>query len=406
MRVTLRALVPLISALCLIGWVVANPQSKSEFVPLEFDRLEILERDVAIIGGGLAGIYAAIRLRQLAKGVVIIEKETRLGGHSNTYIDPATGIPVGYGLKTFLNMTVTRNYLAHFNIPLVPENFGGNRSESVDFTTGKPITVVPINIPPEDAEASAALERYMGLLAQYPFLADEYYHLPNPVPKDLLLSFGDFVIKYNLGAIVPLVATYVWGFGDPLLKTTLYILKTFSLKVIRGLQDGQLTYVLAHTPSGQKLIHAKKILVAIPQTIENLAPFNLDKTEEAIFAQFTYTFYYTTVTKNIDQSVPVVINCAHNTSYNLPKLPGIYGIFKTPVPDLKWVVYGSSTFMTNEDAKLDMVDSLLRIRHPNITVTKPEIVAFRSYVPYELTVPVDAIKNGFYRQLEVLQGHR
>jgi hypothetical protein len=426
---------------------VAADQSESEPVPLEFDQLEVIERDVAVIGGGSGGTYAAIRLRQLDKSVVVIEKEAKLGGHSNTYIDPHTGIPVEYGVKSFANTSVVINYFAHFDIPLAAENVGGNLSESVDFTTGKSITVVPIFLPPSDAKVSAALERYMGQLAKYPFLEDEYYHLSDPVPKDLLLPFGDFVAKHDLGAMVPLVAAYVFGFGDPLLKTTLYIMKTFNLHAIHGLQDGLVTYashdnselykaaekelgsdvlyqstvtgakrginkmgnssyILAHTPSGHKLIRAKKILITIPQTVENLMPFDLDKTEEAIFAQFAYTFYYTTVISNIYQSASVIYNHACNTPYNLPSLPGVYGIFSTRVPDLKWVVYGSSTFMTNEEVKRDLVDNLLRIRHPNITVTQPEVVAFQSHAPYELTVTGDAIQNGFYRQLEALQGHR
>lgn len=41
--------------------------------------------------------------------------------------------------------------------------------------------------------------------------------------------------------------------------------------------------------------------------------------------------------------------------------------------------------MRNEEVKKDIVDSVLLIRHPNVTVTEPEIVALRSPSPYELS---------------------
>jgi heterodisulfide reductase subunit A-like polyferredoxin len=46
---------------------------------------DIIERDVAIIGGGSAGTYAAVRLRDLGKSVIVIEKDVVLGGHTDTY---------------------------------------------------------------------------------------------------------------------------------------------------------------------------------------------------------------------------------------------------------------------------------------------------------------------------------
>lgn len=46
---------------------------------------DIIERDVAIIGGGSAGTYAAVRLKDLGKSVIVIEKDVVLGGHTDTY---------------------------------------------------------------------------------------------------------------------------------------------------------------------------------------------------------------------------------------------------------------------------------------------------------------------------------
>ncbi|OGM45217.1 hypothetical protein ABOM_005824 [Aspergillus bombycis] len=446
MRVTFQAFAS-ITAMCLIGTMADVTQSDSKHDPLSLDQLGILERDVAVIGGGSAGTYAAIRLRELGQSLVVIENQDRLGGHSNTYFDTATGIAVPYGVISFHHKSVVTDYFSHFNISLVNKIYLTNQTKNVDFTTGEPITLKPITLPSDDPEVRIAIENYKAQLAKYPFLEDEYYNLPDPIPEDLLLPFGQFAAKYKIGAIVRVIAGYTAGFGDPLLKLTLYMLKIFSLEFIYEIQHGFLnypmndnsvlyraaekelgrdvlyksrvigamrklseidhsSYILAQTPSGQKLIHAKKILIAVPQTIENLIPFGLDRIERGIFTQFTGTFWYSSLIRNIYHSAPSINNNAHDTPYNLPILPGVYSLRNTDVPGLNWVLYGSSTFMHNEEVKKDIVDSLLRIRHPNVAVREPEIVAFKSHSPYELTVPVQAIRDGFYRKLDALQGHR
>ena len=60
--------------------------------------------DIAIIGGGLAGTYAAWRLRELNKSVVLYEKSPRLGGRIYTYHVTGTGSnrPSELGASFFL----------------------------------------------------------------------------------------------------------------------------------------------------------------------------------------------------------------------------------------------------------------------------------------------------------------
>lgn len=61
---------------------------------------DIITRDVCIIGGGSTGTYSAVRLSQdLGKSVVVIEKTSRLGGHTETHTDPKTGGPIDYGVQ-------------------------------------------------------------------------------------------------------------------------------------------------------------------------------------------------------------------------------------------------------------------------------------------------------------------
>jgi heterodisulfide reductase subunit A-like polyferredoxin len=75
----------------------------SEFDPANYAAKDIITRDVAVIGGGSSGVYAAINLRAKGKSVVVVEKEPALGGHTNSYTDPATNISVDYGVQAFWN---------------------------------------------------------------------------------------------------------------------------------------------------------------------------------------------------------------------------------------------------------------------------------------------------------------
>ncbi|PIG79582.1 hypothetical protein AARAC_000378 [Aspergillus arachidicola] len=129
MRVIVQAFAS-IAAMCLIGTVAGVAQSDSKHNPFSFNQLGILERD----------------------SFVVIEKQDRLGGHSNTYFGTATGIPVPYGVMSMLNKSVVTGYFSHFNISLVNKVTVTNQSENVDFATGEPIAIKLITIPNDDPE--------------------------------------------------------------------------------------------------------------------------------------------------------------------------------------------------------------------------------------------------------------
>ncbi|KAH1614538.1 hypothetical protein KXX21_001424 [Aspergillus fumigatus] len=65
--------------------------------------INVIYRDVAVIGGGAAGTYAAIQLGDLGQSVVLIEKKTVLGGQTEAYKDPTTGNIIDYGVENFQN---------------------------------------------------------------------------------------------------------------------------------------------------------------------------------------------------------------------------------------------------------------------------------------------------------------
>jgi squalene-associated FAD-dependent desaturase len=56
-----------------------------------------LQADCVVIGGGLAGLSAAVRLIDAGRRVVVIESAARLGGRAATFADPVTGERVDNG---------------------------------------------------------------------------------------------------------------------------------------------------------------------------------------------------------------------------------------------------------------------------------------------------------------------
>ncbi len=412
--------------------------------PADYPASAIITRDICIIGGGSSGTYSAIRLSDSGKTVVVVEANNRLGGHTNTYTDPSTNETVDYGVVVFHNLTVVNDYFARFNMPLTtaPSATAGQVTKYVDFRTGK---VVAGYVP---ADPSAALAAYGAQLEKYAYVEDGF-DLPDPVPEDLLLPFGDFVTKYNLEAAVGLQFEFQQGLGNLLEQYTLYVFKNFGLGVLQALKTGFLTTVrqdnselyekalaelgqdvllqshviatdrsgddddavkvLVQTPQGVKLILANKLIITIPPQLNNLAGFDLSPNETALFAQFLNSAYYTALIRNTN--IPPTYrlqNTGSNTPYNLPVLPGLYSIVPTRVPGLYDVKVGAASALPDEQVRTLIVDSVLRIGTAGTlnTTTPLEFAAYRSHTPFELTVSREAIRGGFYRELDALQGKR
>lgn len=409
--------------------------------PKSFPASSIITRDVCVIGGGSTGTYSAIRLSDSGKSVVVVEANDRLGGHTNTYTDPSTNETVDYGVIVFHNLDIVKKYFARFNVPLTTASFAapGQVNEYVDFTTGK---VVAGYAP---ANSSAALAGYAAQLAKYPYV-EAGFDLPYPVPADLLLPFGDFVKKYNLQSLVGFLFGFAQGLGNLLEQYTLYVFKNFGLGILQDLQIGFLTTarqdnseiyvkalaelrdnvllqshviatdrssndgvkVLVKTPTGPKLIIAKKLLITIPPKLNNLRGFDLSSNETTLFSQFLNSAYYTALIRHT--SIPPntsLTNIGANTLYNLPPLPGLYTITPTRVPGLYDVKVGSATALSDAQVKALIRDSVARLRPAGtFNTTRLQFAAYENHTPFELTVPKDAIAGGFYKRLYALQGQR
>jgi len=85
------------------GSTAFSLRGRDQFDPQSYSKDNIITKDVAVIGGGGSGIYAAANLYKLGKSVVVVEKESITGGHTNTYVDQATGVSINYGVQAYWN---------------------------------------------------------------------------------------------------------------------------------------------------------------------------------------------------------------------------------------------------------------------------------------------------------------
>jgi hypothetical protein len=412
---------------------------------LSHGREEVITRNVAIVGGGSSGTFSAVRLRGQGKSVVVIEKEDILGGHTNTYRDPFTNQTIDHGVVVFHNQQVVKDYFNRLNVSWIIPNssstFGSSKTFYLDPQTAKPFNY-------SAPDPKAALTAYGAQLSKYHSLELGFF-LPEPVPNDLLLPFGQFLTKYPvIGNATYTIFNYGQGLGDFLNQPTLYVFKNFGLDIIQDIATGflvtrssnnheiysQAAKVLGEdvllrsqvvstqqrnqdgirltvkTPGGFKIIKAQKLLVAIPQKLTNLIPFDLDGNQTTIFGEFTNTGYYTSLVRNTGLPDTFTTNSiSADTPFNIPKLPGVYGVAPTTIPGLFDIKYGSPHAVPDEYVQQQIIGYVKQLQALGFTGNKtsePEFVRYNNHAPFELTVSPGAIQAGFYKNLYGLQGYR
>ncbi|RAK94913.1 FAD/NAD(P)-binding domain-containing protein [Aspergillus ibericus CBS 121593] len=406
-----------------------------------------LTRDVIIIGGGAAGTYASIRLHQQHHSVLVIDHKPRLGGQTTTYHDPITNHPTDYGVTYFQNMSIVRSFFTHFNIPLTYAAFN-YPIDMFDFNT---LTPIPTTTTSASSNASnEAMTRYITQLKRYPYLKVGY-DLPDPVPEDLLRPFGEFMQQYDLTAGIGDLGGSINPLGDWPRNPAVYVMKYANLDVLEGDRtgfirpegrDNSLLYeraerelegvggvmlgvrvvgverdaegvVVTVRKGGEDgevvtTVKGKKLVVAIQPSLTSLAGFDLSDQEKRVFGQFHHLFFYTALMRIKGLPADVCyMNRAADDPFLLPRLPGILQLKPTEENELKVANYLSMTELSEEELKQGILHDLQSVRmRSGVNFPEPEFLAIGDHSPYELTVSAEAIQNGFYRELNALQGVR
>lgn len=304
-------------------------------------------------------------------------------------------------------------------------------------------------VPPSQLYMGNVTDAPLGYAAQqakYSSMFEEW-NLPDPIPEDLLMPFGDFLRKHNLEAFAYIAFLYDQGMANILKQPTLYVMKyqdqvqmrdlLMGTFVINALQNNQLLYDRAHaelaesaylssyptkitrgddgvrveitTPDGKEYIKAQKLLMTIPP--KSSLPFlDLDHHEHSLFKQFNNSYYWNGVLKNTGLPIGTTFpNVNPDAALNLPSMPGLYTFLAAPVPGLHSIYYSSPRDISTHEVADDILATLARVRqgggYPD-PEEATEFVGLHKWDSFEMTVSTDAIRNGFYDDLLRLQGKK
>ncbi|KAJ7215136.1 flavin-containing superfamily amine oxidase [Mycena rebaudengoi] len=357
--------------------------------------LPTVTTDVVVIGGGSAGTYTAIRLQQLGKSVFVIEKEDVLGGHTNTFHVPGTNTTMGVALRLFdVGVGGTTEY-AKLN--------GGDATAT---------TTVPSSVSWSNAtNVGLALEGYLAQSAKYALFLTNGYDLPDPVPEELLMPWGAFARKHGIETFDYTLFSRAQGAGNMLAQPALYVLKYFVLldvQILAGIQPGFLTTaahnthaltvalssnvtriarsassvsVSVSTPGGAKTVHAKELVNRHPA--------------DAAQPHFNNSYYWEMVIAGTEIPDNLFINA-----------PGLYGVGSAGVDGLAVAYFGSPHYMSDVQVKAERWQHWAAwcARMGGTTGHSRPSLGFHNHAPFLLTVDVEAVRKGFYRRLNTLQG--
>ncbi|CAI7591127.1 unnamed protein product [Penicillium glandicola] len=420
---------------------------------------DVLHRDVVIIGGGASGAYAAVRLRDdFDRSIALIEKQDILGGMVDTYIDEQTGATYDYGVQSFLNVSKAMDFFSRFNISVGSGSSSPSLiTEYTDFNTGEKVDFEP----PTYTEQLAAISKFLEIIEPWEsMLQPGYWNFPEPgsIPEDLLIPFGEFLTKYGLSEGAPIIySTTGLGMGNMSEVATMFALQAFGWDMARGLTGEMALFVPTsggiqslynaiatdlgddvqysstvidshRTDFGVNLtvrnhitgkvtnIVARRLLVAIEPTEDNMAPLDLSPSEWNTLSKFTYSNEYT----------GLVDNAVFNESYsysNLPSsaAPNHYLVFQDEPTVASFaysgldhlfrvMIIGNKT-TTAAEAKVlaqNSFNTLLKAGRLSGPIQDQELswVAFSTHGPMHARVTVDEVENGFYQELYKLQGAR
>ncbi len=119
-------------------------------------------KSVAVIGGGLAGLSAAIDLVERGYGVTLLEKRPYLGGRTFSFVDKETGAEVDNGQHVF--MKCCTHYVALLNKLDVAKKTRVQNRLRVQVTNGRGVTSAIYRVPlPPPLHLVPSLLRYKHL---------------------------------------------------------------------------------------------------------------------------------------------------------------------------------------------------------------------------------------------------
>lgn len=381
---------------------------------------------------------------------------------AETYVNPQTNIPANVGVVMFVNTTAVNNYFDRLNVPKAFFN------PLTDVPAGTPATLtydLSSGFPIPAQNSLAVQQQYLALLSagqnynakvlsKYPWI-DQGFLVPEPVPEELLLSFGELAAQLGFSPLLPIIAQWNFNSGNISTLPALYGIKIFGPALFGSFFDKfilsasgntrtlyeaaaqelgdsvlldstivevhrEATYsatrttgvtILVEQPGqASTLVRARKLLVAIPQTIKNIGEYDLSDDERRLFSNFQGLGNYAGIV-NVQGLNNSIANVGISTPFNQPVIPGTAGLFATGSPgDYMFTVGFNDLDYNDATAQAIIRDSLTKLATTGVVpqdAAQAATFPFTSdHGPYSLRVPVDEIKNGFYSKIAAAQGKR
>jgi hypothetical protein len=384
-----------------------------------------------------------VQIAAQGKSVAVIEKDNRLGGNVATYIDPKTNQTTDYGVILYTNTTTARNYFTQLGVEYGPYvgYFPEGTTKYIDYTTGEELP----NFAPDKAQA--ANDIYLKQMQSYGDLFQTPgYFLPDPVPEDLLLPWGEWLKKYNATEMAYNVF-YVQA-GNALQQLTLNIFKYYSIleyttdRLYTKNRGNQIIYNTAYnklggaenvflkseiqkvtrssngveaivkTQCGVQTIKAKKLVIAIRPRYTDLESWlDVSPNEEAVTKEFSNLHTWTCILNGtglpLDTGYQLVDPKAES---GIPPTPETLGISQSGIKDVEARAFWWST--TEEETAEHVTSSLLRTAYfvqgsqkaTSSAGERPTINGLLDHSPYFLYPSGEAVRKGFYKDMNALQG--
>lgn len=431
--------------------------TRAEINERNFSPLKIVTRDVAIIGGGASGTYAAVRLREdLNTSIVIIEPQNRLGGHVDTYTIPGTNTTIEYGVQSYMNYGPTPGFFNRFGVETVP--FAARRltTINVDITTGKLLTGY---IPPSNNATTSAFQTWLQFLEKYESLVEPgFWNFPPPdgIPPEFLLPFGEFTKTHNVAAALPRIGPIsgigAGGFDDiptiqmiqafgppitravlqnalivPVVSNSLLYQRAYALlqpdvflgsSVKRAERKASGVRLVVGTGDGDVLVKAKRVLwTPYPSHGKNLNNFDEDKDEAEVFGGWVPTYAFVGVLRvpciPEDYSVAFIAPAAVPSEYlAIRDWPYTLRLDSTGPAGLNLfrVLFSANYSVTAEEVKgliVRDIQNLVTVGTLNYTgECKVEYEAFANHNGVLWPRGKEVLESGFVERLNALQGRR
>ncbi|KAJ0124554.1 amine oxidase [Diaporthe amygdali] len=412
--------------------------------------------DVIIIGGGAGGAHAAVQLSDAGQKVIVIEKQSDLGGSVDSYNDPATGVKSELGVAAWVDYGNTTGFFDRLDVPYASPDFSQTPWKYFDFTTGQ--TLTNYTSPSQEA-LSAAWFRYINATKLYENLhIPGYFNFPNgsDIPEELLMPFGDFVQKYDLAATLPSIFYISPGLGTVVDQLTLTVLQAFpasmaesyvgqragyvpasgrnqdiydaaaallgdkvyySTEAISAIRsDDSVTVTVQNSITGQEtVIAASKLLLAIPPHPSHFTTFDMDTKEVEVLSKLSYSRLWATAVQSDSFAsdfyafnLPASANDSSQLHYPSLNFTSTYIPFGNASKLVATVSAGDDRLdametrnLFNQDVAALSGTGAVRAADKDV-----EVIHCSDHGLIHGRATAEDIRNGFFQDLNALQGYR